>query len=126
MKELEKYGIKGIIVGNTIIISKRRPTFTVELTLTESNLKNTLLIISAHVTIKHNNTIFEYTLYNGNENVYLKYEKGEIIGKAKGITQYMYLYLDTAKEYLSSSKALYSLIRAQSSFEYLLPEDYLR
>ncbi len=126
LQELEKYGMKGTIIGNKILVSKKRPTFTVEMTVTKSTYEDEIVIVGIHVEIKQYGTEFRYSMYNGNERVYLRYPKGEITGNAKGIVYEMYLALDRAKKVLTSSEALYNFVGVWSSFEYLLPGDYLR
>jgi hypothetical protein len=124
LHELEKYGVKGIVTGDHIIISKRRPTFEFEMTVKDIGHKDDLLVTSMSVKIKQKDTEFRYSLYNGNEKVYLRYQRGEITGHARGIVSDVYLPLYDKKEVLTSSRALYGFVRFWSSFEYLLPEDY--
>ncbi len=96
------------------------------MTVTKSENENELVVVGISVEIKQYGTEFKYSMYGGYEKVYLHYQKGEITGNAKGIVYHMYLALDRAKEVLTSSRALYHFVRFWSSFEELLPEDYLR
>ncbi len=125
LRRIEKYGVKGIIIGDRIIVNKRRPTFEFEMTLADSGNKDDMLVTSMSVQITYKNTEFRYDLHNRNENVYLHYQKGEIMGHAKGIAYNAYLPIYDEKDVFTSSRALYHFVRTRSSFEYLLPEDYL-
>ncbi len=126
LRELEKYGMKGTVLSDRVIASKKRPTFSVEMIVTKSEYEDELVIIGIDVEIKHLGTEFKYSMHNGYERVYLHYQKGEITGNAKGIIHEMYLPKMEIKEVLTSSRVLYNFVRHWSSFEYLLPEDYLR
>jgi hypothetical protein len=92
----------------------------------ESDNEKDLLITSITVEIKQYGTRFTYSMGGGYEQVRLDYPKGEIRGTAKGLRYEMYLARDIMGQVLTSSRALYGFVRSWSSFEYLLPEDYLR
>ncbi len=127
--ELEQYGMKCMVFTDYVIASKKRPTFTIEMKVTPNEGENKyiyeLLILSIDVEIKQYSTKFEYHMGGGYEKVRLDYPRGEITGSAKGLVRYMYLSYDTMRKILTSSKELYAFIRQQSSFDELLPENYL-
>ncbi len=124
IRRLAKYGVKGIVEGDHVIVTKKRPTFEFEMVLKDSGNEDDVLVVSISVEIRRKGVEFRYTMRDGNENVYLRYQKGEIMGHSRGIVRNVYLPFDIADAILTSSRALYGFVRTRSSFGYLLPKEY--